>query len=253
VDDLQSEKEQIEEMRQWWSENGRYVIGGIVIGASLLFGWNRYESNKLDGQIEASGLFEALAKDVADGDLDNAERVADRLAQEFGNTSYTAQSKLAMARLYMDKNRDQDAADVLNQLLGISGNEELKNVGRLRLAKIMLYQDKAQEVIDLLDGQDTAAFAALYADALGDAHAALGNFSAAEEAYRTALADSAQGSIDRSLVQMKLIDLPEASAAPAEVVPAEVDIDDATDSAAEGPGSENNAENGPAAEDQDAE
>jgi predicted negative regulator of RcsB-dependent stress response len=57
VDDLQSEKEQIEEMRQWWSENGRYVIGGIVIGAGLLFGWNSYQSNKLVAQSEASALF----------------------------------------------------------------------------------------------------------------------------------------------------------------------------------------------------
>lgn len=217
MDDLQSEKEQIEEMRRWWSENGRYVIGGIVLGAGLLFGWNQYTSNKLAAQVEASALFETLANNVGDGDLEAAQEVANKLANSYANTSYAAQSKLAMARLLMDKNRDQDAVEVLRELLELPGSDELKHVGRLRLAKILLYQDRAEEVIELLDSQDNVAFAALYADAMGDAYAALGQVSQAEEAYRTALAEAAQGTVDRALVQMKLIDLPDAAETQADV------------------------------------
>ena len=42
MDDLLSEKEQLEQFRGWWSEYGAYVIGGIVIGAGLLFGISQY-------------------------------------------------------------------------------------------------------------------------------------------------------------------------------------------------------------------
>lgn len=209
VDDLQSEKEQIEEMRAWWAEYGRYVIGGIVVGAALLFGWNQYKSSKLDAQIEASQLFESLVQEVADGDLDAAESISDELANNYANTSYAAQSKLAMARLYMDKNRDEDAADVLIELLDSRGNDELKHVGRLRLAKIRLYQDRAEDVIALLEGQDAPAFGALYAEALGDAYAAQERYDEAAAAYQRALADAtAVPTVDRGLVQMKLLDLP---------------------------------------------
>lgn len=232
MDDLQSEKEQLEEMRQWWSENGRYVIGGIVIGAGLLFGWNNYQSNKLVAQSEASVLFESLAGHVDDGDVDDAALVADQMALDFADTSYTAQSKLAMARLYMDQNRDQDAADALHQLLAMSGHDELKNVGRLRLAKIVLYQDRPQEVIDILDGEGGAAFAAQYADVMGDAYAAMGDFAAAEQAYQSVLADAEQGSVDRSIVQMKLIDLPDTIAAQADAPAPEVPVDDVLDAVA---------------------
>jgi len=211
VDDLQSEKEQIEEMRAWWSEYGRYVIAGVVIAVGLLFGFNQYKSSKLAAQVEASVLFETLATHVFDGDLEDAEGVADELSNNYANTAYAAQSKLALARLYMDKNRDQDAADVLNELLAMRGNGALKQVGRLRLARILLYQDKAQEVIDLLADQDNPAFAGLYAETRGDAYAALGKFSEAGDAYRVALADTSQ-TVNRGLVQMKLIDLPEATA-----------------------------------------
>ena len=113
MDDLQSEKEQIEEMKAWWAEYGRYVIAGVVIAVGLIIGFNTYKSNKLEAQIEASELFETLVVHVAGGDLDDAQGIAAQLASNYANTAYAAQSKLAMARLYMDKNRDQDAADVL--------------------------------------------------------------------------------------------------------------------------------------------
>ena len=212
MDDLLSEKEQIEQMRAWWSEYGRYVIAGVVIAVGLLVGFNQYQSSKLEAQLEASELYETLAVHVAEGDLDDAEAVADDLANDYANTSYAAQSKLAMAKLYMDRTRDQDAADVLNELLALRGHDELKHVARLRLARILLYQDKAQEVVDLLAANELGAFAALSNELLGDAHAALGDVEAAGEAYRKALADpSPAPTINRGLVQMKIADLPDAA------------------------------------------
>jgi len=98
VDDLQSEKEQIEEMRAWWAEYGRYVIAGVVLAVGLLVGYNQYQGNKLEAQVEASELFETLTVHVSDGNLEEAEIVADELAADYANTTYAAQSKLAMAR-----------------------------------------------------------------------------------------------------------------------------------------------------------
>lgn len=207
MDDLQSEKEQIEEIKAWWKEYGRYVVAGIVIAVGLLLGFNQYKSHKLEAEIEASELFETLAGHVQDGELDAALPVAGELSSNYANTAYAAQSRLLMARLYMGLNRDQDAADTLRELLAMSGHGALKHVGRVRLARILLYEDKAQEVIDLLADQDNQAFAGLYAEARGDAYAVLGDFSAAREAYQVALADQTQ-TVNRGLVQMKLLDLP---------------------------------------------
>ena len=62
------------------------------------------------------------------GNLDDADAVADELATDYAKTSYAAQAKLAMARLYMDKNRDQDAADALSQVIASDADEEVKHV-----------------------------------------------------------------------------------------------------------------------------
>ncbi|MCH9696399.1 MAG: tetratricopeptide repeat protein [Gammaproteobacteria bacterium] len=210
MDDLLSEKEQIEQIRSWWSEYGSYVVGGIVIGAGILFGINYTQNAKLQAQLEASDRYETLTDYVADGKLEDAELLADEIIGDYADTTYAAQTGLAMARLYMDKNRDQDATDALAAVVDSDADDALRNVARLRLARIFLYQDKAQEVVDLLDGETDESFAPAYNEVLGDAYTALGRIEDAQAAYQTVLLNPlAQGTVDSQLVQWKALDLPE--------------------------------------------
>ncbi len=209
MDDLLSEKEQIEQIRNWWSTYGGYIIFGVAAGAILLFGVNYYQTSKLNAQLEASALYQVLTDHIVEGKLDAAEVTAGQLAASYADTPYAAQAKLAIARLYMDKNRDEDAADALRELLAGAAGDGLKSVARLRLAKILLYQDKAQEVVDMLEGEDDPVFAAAYAEVLGDAYASLGRYGEAEAAYQRVMMDPmAQGTVDQRLVQWKVLDLP---------------------------------------------
>jgi len=209
VDDLLSEKEQIEQMRTWWSEYGNYVIAGVVIGAALLFGFNYEKRTRLEAQYAASALYEDLTNIVVDAKVEEAEALVEQLGADYPGSNYAAQARLAMARLYMDENRDQDASDTLNDVLTSPVGEEFKQVARLRLAKIMLYQDKATAVLDLLEGMNDGAFAARYADARGDAFHALGRMDEARTAYQLALAEAGDSAtVNQQFVQLKLLDLP---------------------------------------------
>lgn len=234
MDDLLSEKEQIEQLRSWWSEYGAYVIFGLAVGVLGLFGYNYYQDSKLEAQLEASALYESLAQHVDDGDVTEAEVIASALETDFADTSYAAQGKLALARLYMDTNRDQDAADVLQALLDSASSEALKHVARARLARILLYQDKPQEVVDLLEGQDSTAFAAIYGESLGDAYRALGRIADAQAAYQAVLLDPvAEGTVNQQIVQWKALDLPEAPAEQAAGAAAAIEVEAAEADAAE--------------------
>ena len=194
-------------MRAWWSDYGWYVIGGVVIGATLLFGFNYYQDADIAAQEAASTQYDAETRAIVEGDLEASEAAAAQLSADYGNTSYNAQSKLSMARLYMDQNRDQDAAESLQSLLAMTGFDNLKHIGRVRLAKILLYQGKPEEVIALLEGQDNEAFAARYAEVRGDAYVALDQPDDAREEYQAALLETLP-TVDQGLVQLKLMDLP---------------------------------------------
>lgn len=233
-----SEKEQIEEMRAWWSENGRFVIIGVVLGVAIIFGWNQWRSSIEYAQIEASNLFEEVMGAVATGDTDTAEVAANNLFNNYDRTVYPDQTRLALARLYMDKGRDQDAVDVLRQLVVDEEESELQLVGRLRLAKVLLYQNKAAEVIELVEGRTEGGFAARYSEILGDAYAANGDYAAAQTAYLAALAeDQSLQTIDSSLVQLKINDLPDLNeaAATAEALEAAIEAGDVAEEGADAP------------------
>lgn len=211
MDELLSEKEQIEAFRGWWRENGRYIISGVVIGVGLLLGWNYWTGQKAESALRASQTYESLVNEVAGGNTDAARSIASDLYDNYGSTVYARQGRLAMARLFMDKGRDEDAANELRALLQFDADSETTMVGRARLAKILLYQDKPQEAIDLLQGYSDTAFAARYSETLGDAYVALGRSDDARDAYTLALADNPNApTVNRTLVQMKINDLPRA-------------------------------------------
>ncbi len=223
MEDL-SEKEQIEEIRRWWGEYGAYVMGGIILGVGGLTGYNWYSASQYDKQLEASTQFMALTDHVVAGDAEEAEALAAGIAADYGDTIYAAQTGLAMARLYMEGNRDEDAANALRGVIAGSAGEELKNIARLRLARIYLYQEKAQEAVDLLEPIEDEAFAAPMGEVLGDAYAALGQYAEAEAAYQTVLTTPSAGQlVDESMVRWKLLDLPVAAAAADDSAPEEAE------------------------------
>jgi predicted negative regulator of RcsB-dependent stress response len=208
VEDL-SEKEQLDAMRTWWSENGSYVIGGIAVGIIIIFGTNQWRSTIANAEVAASSLYEDVMYAAGRGNLDEASVAAADLYSDYGTSPYAAQARLAMARVYMDNARDQDAADQLTALIESTPDTELAMVGRLRLAKILLYQGKAEEVVGLVRDQVDNAFSARLNEVLGDAYVALAQYTEAEAAYMAALSDNPQApTVDVSLIQLKINDLP---------------------------------------------
>lgn len=225
-----SEKEQIEAIRSWWQENGKMIVAGLVLGIGGLVVWNQWQQGKIDAAVEASALFQDLGEAVDAGKVDKAESAAAELYAEYGASSYAAQARLAMARLYMGQGRDEDAAKSLRDLLALDGSAELQDIARIRLGKILLYQGKAQEVIDMLLDQTNEAFAARYAELRGDAYVALASPGQAADAYAEALQEPAeQQTVDRVLIQMKINDLAQAAPLAPTDIPTDIPTDTPTD------------------------
>lgn len=241
-----SDQEQLDAMRAWWAENGNYVIGGIAAGIIIIFGWNRWQSGIADTEIAASNLYEDVMYASGLGLLDNAEESAHELFNEYAESPYAAQARLAMARMYMDNSRDQDAADTLRGLIDASPDTELAMLGRLRLAKILLYQGKPEEALNLVQNRSESAFSARNSEIMGDAYFSMGSYAEAEAAYIAALNDNpAAPTVDTALIQLKVNDLPvvgevETAVEEAGIVPAtDENVDDAATTT---PAAENTAD-----------
>ena len=55
MESYQTEEEQVEALRRWWSENGRYTIVAIILALGLGFGYQGlkdYNQGKAEGASE---------------------------------------------------------------------------------------------------------------------------------------------------------------------------------------------------------
>ena len=210
MDEFLSEKEQIQYIREWWQENRSYILTALIIVIGGITGNNAWKSSIIEKQLSASSLYESLAVEISENNLEAGEMIADQISEDYSDTVYYEKAKLAMAYFYMSQSRDEDAANSLRNILSKSSDSELSLIAEIRLAKIMLYQKKYQEVIDMLKSNTGHAFETKYSELLGDAYFGLEEFDKAEFAYMAALKNTNQAQIvDASLIQMKINDLPD--------------------------------------------
>lgn len=210
MDEFLSEKEQIQYIREWWQENRSYILTALIIVIGGVTGNNAWKSSVIEKQLSASSLYESLAVEISENNLEAGEMISDQISEDYSDTVYYEKAKLAMAYFYMSQSRDEDAANSLRNILSKSSDSELSLIAEMRLAKIMLYQKKYQEVIDMLKGNIGHAFETKYSELLGDAYFGLEEFDKAEFAYMAALKNTNQAQIvDASLIQMKINDLPD--------------------------------------------
>lgn len=218
ADDYLSDREQEEALRAWWRDNWLWILGGVVLGIALLFGWFRWKDYREDRGVAAGTQYEAVRTATEQGNLEDAQKALSQLTSEHEASPYTQQARLSVAKLQAEAGKFDEAGTLLRDVVNQSEDEELASVAKLRLARVLIQQGKHDEAIALLDVATLGAFAAAGREIRGDANVAKGDESAARAEYAAALAaDDAQ--IDRAMLEMKLQEVggtsPEATAAAA--------------------------------------
>jgi len=213
-----TDEEQIEALKGWWDENGTSLIVGIILVLAVLFG-SRYWQSAQDSTAElASDIYTQMADsvlsnidlDVDEEELNSALNLHNDLKTNFVNTIYSRYSALLMARLYVQRNELDNAANELRWILDNPGlgflksiDDELALTTRARLARVVIAQGDAEAALQLLNEVEPGTFAGIFAEIEGDAYVELGRLQEAIDAYQTALSIGANAEV----VELKLNDI----------------------------------------------
>jgi len=208
VDEYLDEREQAEQLKQWFKENWLWLVAGVGLGLGGLYGWQGWNAHLDRRSQEAGALFSTMLEAFDRNDRAAGAELADRIADEYGSTAYAHQTLLVLARIHAEAGELYEAAARLRQALENPGDTEMALVARLRLARVQNAQGEHDAALATLRSAQAPSVDPRVAELEGDVLAAKGEAAAAREAYERALAEAsgatATGLVDAEYVQLKL-------------------------------------------------
>jgi len=206
---METQEQQLEEIKRWWQEHGRTVIAGVVLGLGSVIGWTTWRAHVEASAEELSVRYERLVS-LADTDRAGAIELADAIVADHPDSAYAGLAALVAAKAAYDSGDATTARRLLEWAAANAGALEVDAVARIRLARILAEQGEHDAALRRLDGLGDGAFAVLAAEARGDVLAARGDAEAARAAYREALARGPLAAAIGAGIQLKLDALPAA-------------------------------------------
>ena len=198
-----TEEQQVEVIKSWWKENGTSVLAGTVIGLVGLFGWRYYNELQQTNQEAASQAYNAMTAQLAKGDDAALEQAKSFISAHQGD-AYAELAALQLAAAAVKAGKLDLAAEQLTQVAA-NGDESIKPIAALRLARVLKDQGKADEALAQLGKINNDAFKAQVAEVRGDILQKQGKAEEARDAYQAAA--GAGGLQSSAELKLKMDDL----------------------------------------------
>ncbi len=202
-----TEEEQVEAIKKWWKENGLSIAAGVVLGFSLLLGWQAWQQYNQQKAETASAQYEQVLLAVEQNQADRVREAANVLLSDYSDSPYASLAALALAKQSVAEKQLDAAQAHLQWVLDNSALPELVHVARTRKAQLLLEQGKLADVQKLLSVADKGAFSSVYAELEGDVALAKKEVETARIAYQKALSDENLNPSHKNLLQLKLDNL----------------------------------------------
>ncbi len=204
---MDTEQEELETLQKWWKENGRAAMVGLVLGLGGVFGWTAWQSQAEATAERVSIVYQSMIEMAASDDHGEALLRANQIMQDQPDSEYAALAGLLGAKSAFATGRADDANRLLGWVIENASRVELRDVARIRSARLLLERGEADAALAMIADVGTSAFAATVEELRGDILLDNRQSEAAAKAYETALSSDSMTSGTRARLQMKLDDL----------------------------------------------
>lgn len=204
---METEQEELEALQKWWKENGRAVVIGLVLGLGGVFGWTTWQSRIEASAEQLSVVYQNMVDTAASDRHAEAVQQADAIIADHPDSEYAALAGLLGAKSALAAGQPAEAMRLLDSVIENTHRAELRDVARIRKARLLLDQGRGDAGLAILAQVGTSAFAASVEELRGDILMASRDAKAAASAYEAALASTSITPAMRARVQMKRDDL----------------------------------------------
>jgi predicted negative regulator of RcsB-dependent stress response len=198
-----TEQEQIELLKSWIKQYSLVIIAGMALAFVSITGWRYWQQRQNKIISHASAVYDEMLTVRAQNNASATQVQADKLFTHYPHTVYSQMAALMLARDAVTKNDFKTAEKNYQWVIDRSNVNTLRQIARIRLARILLATGSPQKSIDALEKIDDKNYNGMIEEVKGDAYLAMHNLSKARDAYKQALADLPNAEVIRPLLQMK--------------------------------------------------
>ena len=199
--DYLTDEEQLDRLKNWWQENGTSIIVAVVVVVGGVAGWRWYDAEQVEAVQAASERYEAFLEATGDARAEMAEG----LDAEFGETGYATFALLHQAKDATESGDLESAIGTLRRVADGGAHPLIKDVARVRLARLLQEQGDADAALGVLAEVTSQGFRARVLELKGDIHVIRGERALAHEAYLSAAAETGEGE-QRPILEYKVDD-----------------------------------------------
>lgn len=201
--DYLTEQEQVQLLKNWIKQYGPTILAGILIAVAITTGWRYWQNYQNKILLHASGTYDEMLAARAQGNPNKSEIQANKLLTHYPKTPYAQIAAFMNARDETLKKNYPAAIKQLNWVIDHARTNSIKQIARIRIARILIADKKPQEALDLLNKVDDKTFNGMIAEVKGDAYLALNNPASAKMTYELALKELPNAETNRPILQMK--------------------------------------------------
>ncbi|MDI9818890.1 MULTISPECIES: tetratricopeptide repeat protein [unclassified Legionella] len=202
-----TEEEQLDAIKKWWHKYSTIIT--ILLSLILLSvsGYKYWTWHQDKVSVQASNAYEHLMVAFSNQDNKSVHAYANQLINEYGQTVYADTARLALAKLYVAHDQYVKAREALSYVANNSKMPPLRQIARLRAARLLTAEKKYEEALAELIHIDDTAYLPVANELKGDIYAATGKYQQAVDFYKKAITAVHTSGMGNLFLEMKTNEL----------------------------------------------
>ncbi len=202
-----TEEEQLESIKKWWKRHGNLVT--VIISAILLsiagYRYMQWHNEKITQQ--ASVAYENMMISFSNDRPKAVTSYANELINNYNHSVYADVAHLILAKMYITKDKLDKAKEQLTPVANDSKMPPLKQIAKIRMARILTANKLYTDALALLAPIDDTTYLSVIYELKGDIFSATGQLQEAMKSYRLALEQDKINGMGNLYLEMKTNEL----------------------------------------------
>jgi predicted negative regulator of RcsB-dependent stress response len=199
-----TEDEQLEVIKKWWKRYGNLIsiIVSVILLAVAGYRYMNWHQEKLTQQ--ASVTYENMMVAFSNQNTKGVRSFANELIKDYGNSVYADVAHMTLAKIYVSKNKLDQAKAELQIVADKSKMTSLKQIAKIRIARLLAANKSYTNALSAID--DTT-YLPIINELKGDIYGATGQYQEAINAYRLAIDEVKTNGMGNLFLEMKTNEL----------------------------------------------